>query len=319
MLSKFFIERPIFANVIAIVTMLLGIVSLWQSADRAVSADHAAHGPRDRQLSRRQCRGRGQHRRRADRAAGQRRREHALHVVDFVERRQLFAHGHVRHRHQSRHGPGAGAEPRGDRRAAGAGGSPPAGRHRQEAIDEHHSRRLAHLARQTLRRSVSGELCHAATPRRAEPRAGRRRRDCLRHGQLQHADLARSRRSSKPADSRPQDVVRSIHEQNVQVAAGQIGQPPLPSRQRRRVSIHGDDAGPAAATSSSSRTSSSRPVDGSQITRLERRGHASSSGPRPTTSSISSKASRPPTSASSSCRAATRWTSPTTSARPWSG
>jgi HAE1 family hydrophobic/amphiphilic exporter-1 len=29
MFSKFFIERPIFANVIAIVTMLIGAVSLW--------------------------------------------------------------------------------------------------------------------------------------------------------------------------------------------------------------------------------------------------------------------------------------------------
>jgi HAE1 family hydrophobic/amphiphilic exporter-1 len=30
MLSRFFIERPIFANVIAIVTMLIGVVALWQ-------------------------------------------------------------------------------------------------------------------------------------------------------------------------------------------------------------------------------------------------------------------------------------------------
>jgi HAE1 family hydrophobic/amphiphilic exporter-1 len=29
MFSRFFIERPIFANVIAIVTMLLGALALW--------------------------------------------------------------------------------------------------------------------------------------------------------------------------------------------------------------------------------------------------------------------------------------------------
>ena len=41
-----------------------------------------------------------------------------------------------------------------------------------------------------------------------------------------------------------EDVVYAIREQNVQVAAGQIGQPPRP-RTSRSVSIHGDDAGPA--------------------------------------------------------------------------
>ena len=56
MLSKFFIERPIFANVIAIVTMLLGVVSLCGLPIEQYPADHAADGPRHRELSRRQCR-----------------------------------------------------------------------------------------------------------------------------------------------------------------------------------------------------------------------------------------------------------------------
>ena len=30
MFSRFFIERPIFANVIAVITILIGLVSLWQ-------------------------------------------------------------------------------------------------------------------------------------------------------------------------------------------------------------------------------------------------------------------------------------------------
>ena len=37
MFSRFFIERPIFANVIAIMTMLVGAVTLGRAADRAVS------------------------------------------------------------------------------------------------------------------------------------------------------------------------------------------------------------------------------------------------------------------------------------------
>ena len=37
MFSRFFIERPIFANVIAIVTMLVGGVTLFALADRAIS------------------------------------------------------------------------------------------------------------------------------------------------------------------------------------------------------------------------------------------------------------------------------------------
>ena len=73
MFSRFFIERPIFANVIAIVTMLLGAVSLFGLPIEQYPADHAADGARDGELSRRQRRGRRQHGRRADRAAGQRR------------------------------------------------------------------------------------------------------------------------------------------------------------------------------------------------------------------------------------------------------
>ena len=63
-------------------------------------------------LSRRQRPGRGRHRGRADRAAGQRRRGHDVHVVAVHQRRHLHADGHVQARHRPEHGPGAGAEPR---------------------------------------------------------------------------------------------------------------------------------------------------------------------------------------------------------------
>ena len=119
MFSRFFIERPIFANVIAIVTMLVGGVALfglpieqypaitpptvqvttsYPGANAEVVADTVA-SPIEQEVN--GVRG------------------HALHVVHLLERRLVQADGHVRNRHQPRQGPGAGAEPRGDRRAAG--------------------------------------------------------------------------------------------------------------------------------------------------------------------------------------------------------
>ena len=37
MISKFFIERPVLANVIAILTLVIGLVSLFALAGRAIS------------------------------------------------------------------------------------------------------------------------------------------------------------------------------------------------------------------------------------------------------------------------------------------
>ena len=117
MFSKFFIERPIFANVIAIITVLIGVVALCGAADRAVPGDHAAdHSGADR-LSGGQRLHAGRNGRHADRAAGQRRRKHAVHAVDLFGRRFLHVDRHVRDRHQPRRRPGARAEPCGDCRA----------------------------------------------------------------------------------------------------------------------------------------------------------------------------------------------------------
>ena len=52
MISRFFIDRPIFANVIAIVTMLIGARDAVRAAGRAVPADHAADGAGHDELSR---------------------------------------------------------------------------------------------------------------------------------------------------------------------------------------------------------------------------------------------------------------------------
>ena len=82
------------------------------AADRAVPGDHAADGRGVGLLSRRQRPGRGRHRGRAHRAAGQRRREHDVHVLAMHQRRQLHADRHVQARRRPEHRPGAGAEPR---------------------------------------------------------------------------------------------------------------------------------------------------------------------------------------------------------------
>ena len=95
MFSKFFIDRPIFASVLSIIITLAGGIAVCHAADRAVSRDHAADGRGLGHLSRRQRPGGGRHRGRADRAAGQRRREHAVHVVAVHQRRHLHADRHL--------------------------------------------------------------------------------------------------------------------------------------------------------------------------------------------------------------------------------
>ena len=101
-------------------------------AGRAISRDRAADHQRGGPVSGRQRRHGRHHRGGADRGADQRRREHALHVVELDRRRPLHHRGHLRPRHQSRHRPGAGAEPRRHRPAAPAAGGAPDRRHRQQ-------------------------------------------------------------------------------------------------------------------------------------------------------------------------------------------
>ena len=105
MIAKFFIERPVLANVLAILFVLIGGVSLFDAADRAASGRGAADGSGDHSLSRRQRHRRHEHCRLADRAAGERRPGHAVHAVHQRQRRQLYADGHLRDRHGPRTSP----------------------------------------------------------------------------------------------------------------------------------------------------------------------------------------------------------------------
>ena len=116
------------------------------AADRPISGRHSAHGARDGFVPRGQRADRARHRRRPDRAAGQRRREHAVHVVAIDERRCLYADGDVQAGHGFGHGPGAGAEPC----VAGAAGHSEscatARNQRQEDVPQHDDDRQSHLA-----------------------------------------------------------------------------------------------------------------------------------------------------------------------------
>ena len=87
MFSHFFIDRPIFATVLSIVIVIVGVVAANAVADRPVSGGGAADGAGDRHLSRRQRRDRRRYRGHADRTGSQRRRADALHVVEMHQRR----------------------------------------------------------------------------------------------------------------------------------------------------------------------------------------------------------------------------------------
>ena len=216
MFSRFFIDRPIFASVLSIVITLAG-------RHRAVCTlpiaqypgDHAADGRGLGVLSRRQCPGGGRHRGRADRAAGQRRREHDVHVVAVHQRRHLHADDHVQARHRPEHGPGAGAEPRVAGRADPARPGQAPRRDGQEEVAQHPDDRQPVLARQQPRQPLPEQLRHDPAQGRAGP-AGRRGRHHLpRPARLQHAGLARPgedgvpqpdgrrRRHGDPAAERP--------------------------------------------------------------------------------------------------------------------
>ena len=161
-----------------------------EPAELPISERRPADRPGDDALSRRKRHDSRQHRRSADRAERQRRREHDLHAVDERERRHLQLDRHLRDRHGSRRGRDPGPESRvGGDFVAAAGSSAP-GRDDEEAIDVDPRVRRSRIPRQPLRQPVPGEL-------RRHQRAGRtasppRRRRCVgaRRRSIRHAHLA---------------------------------------------------------------------------------------------------------------------------------
>jgi len=104
-ISKFFIEHPIFANVIALVTVIVGGVPL-RAARRSVSRDRAADHPGEHAIPGRERGGGRGHDRVPLEHSDQRRRELNLHVVDQLQRRLVHPDHHLRRRDGPRHLPG---------------------------------------------------------------------------------------------------------------------------------------------------------------------------------------------------------------------
>ena len=195
-MSKFFIEHPIFANVIAIITMILGAVALFnlpiaQYPEITPPTIQVTH-----QLSRRQRRDRRQDHRHPDRAGGQRRRGRDLHVVDQRQRRQLHAHHQLRGRHRSEHLAVAGAELRQHGARAVAGRRHRAGRHRRKVSTNILLVVNLYLRRRPLRRDVPRQLRHHQHAVSAGALAGRRPGQGRRRRQVQHAGVARSEQAA---------------------------------------------------------------------------------------------------------------------------
>ena len=256
-MSKFFIERPILANVIAIVTIVLGVVCLLYAAGRAsipnivpptiqvstnypgASADVVATTvgiPIEQ--------------------ARQRRRELDLHAVDERQRRQLHADRDLRGRHRPQYRRSRSCRTRSTAPCRSCRSDVQT----QGVTVQKVSTNILLIAslllgRRPLRRDVSQQLRDhqpaesARAPARRRPGAGARRRT------LQHAHLAR------PAEAqglRPDGARRAERDP----------EPERPGRGRtaRRTAgavrsglpVHGHDARAGSRTSRSSRTSSSR-------------------------------------------------------------
>ena len=199
--------------------------------------------------------------------------ENMLYMSSQVhQRRPDVPRRDVRARHRPRHGPGAGAEPRG----ASPRPSCP--------------RRSSARASPTKKKSPSILLCvNLISPDRQRydqlylsNYATIQVKDALARlegvgdvtflgaARLQHARLARSRASWPSRNMTAGDVIKALREQNVQVAAGRH----RPAARRPPGSdfqLHDQHAGPAARAPSSSPTSSSRRATTAQITRVQRR------------------------------------------------
>ena len=238
-ISHFFIDRPIFAAVVSIVFVILGAVSFA----RLPVAQYPEIAPPIINVS-------GQYPgASADvvastvvtpaRAADQRRREHALHVVEFDGRRALHDRRHLRSRHQSRYRPGAGAEPRRDRAAAASCRRAQYRRDRDQELARPDDGRASLLARQVARQPVHFQLCHTRDYRYLDPRRRGRLDHRVRQSRLLDAHLGRSRSAAdasadrerrRPGAASPERPGRRRRARSAADAAA------------RRVSVRGADA-----------------------------------------------------------------------------
>ena len=164
--------------------------ALWL-AGRAISRCRAADRTGDDSLSWRQCAHAHGYGRTADRAAGQRRREHDLHAIDQCKRWQLHPDRDFQYRHRPRCRANPRAEPCCERIGVPAAAGTGAGRHGAEAVDRDSVVRDLDLAGRALRQPLPRQLRHHQFERRTGAAAGRRQRQRVRRRSIFDADLAR--------------------------------------------------------------------------------------------------------------------------------
>ena len=222
-LSKFFIDRPIFAGVLSVLIFVAGLIALrvlpiaeypevvppsvvvraqYPGANPKVIAETVATPLEE---------------------SDQRRRGHALHGQPGDDRRPDAADRHVPSRHRPRQRAAAGAEPRRAGRAAAARGRAPARRH-----DGEERRPTSRWSCTWCRRTSATTRCTCATTRCSTSRTGWRASTASARCSCSAAATTAMRVWLDPHKVAERglsagDVVRAIREQNVQAAAGVLG------------------------------------------------------------------------------------------------
>ena len=100
-LSRLSIDQPVLAIVASIFILVVGAIAYSAAADSGISGDRSAAVVIQTSISRCVRAGRGRHRRHPDRAGGERRRRHAVHVLAVDLRRRRDHHRHLQARHRS--------------------------------------------------------------------------------------------------------------------------------------------------------------------------------------------------------------------------
>ena len=157
-MARFFIDRPVFAMVIAIVIVILGAVAI---PGLPISAYPQVVPPSVQvtaNLSGRQRAGSGKDRRAAHRGATGRAGRHAVLPVHQRQQRPARHQRHLQAGHQSRYRDGADAEPRQRRAAPPAARSAAPGRDREEGLDRVPDGRQPGRQRQSLRLALPHQL-----------------------------------------------------------------------------------------------------------------------------------------------------------------
>ena len=104
-MSNFFIRRPIVAIVISILMVIIGGITIVDTAGRAVSRYRSSRDTPAGALSGRRCRDHGESGSHAHRAADQWRGQHGLHVLAELDQQLEFnAAGRFRSENRSQHG-----------------------------------------------------------------------------------------------------------------------------------------------------------------------------------------------------------------------